>query len=169
MTVLRVCWSPCWCHSTVKQGSAAVAIYTIVLNILSLVYISWVMRGGQSSDLYSPFFEADIDETMGVAGGITITFCCLYLIAGAVLLVGIANDIRGMMLPYLFLNGVVCLVALAMGIFMIARYYIYPLAMLSSVFMWLFFCIQVYCQLCVMSQYQLLMKYQTANIEVMYN
>jgi hypothetical protein len=168
MPILQACWSPCWCHNNVKHGSIAVGVYTIVLCIVSIVYTAWVMNGGQSSDLYSPFFETDLHKNAVYACGPTIAFLCMFIIAAILLLRGVRHEVRGFLLPWMYMMGFVILFTVAFGIWFVARYYIDPRSVLAAAMSWVFASINIYCFLCVFSQYQILKEYQSANIMLLY-
>lgn len=168
MPVIQACWSPCWCYNNVKHGCIAVSIYTIIVSVVVFFYCIWIMSGGQSSDLYSPFFETDIKDSAKYAGGVVMGVCVVFFIAALMLWSGAVRNIRGMFIPWLFLTMFLILFSLAFGIWFIARYYIDPRSILAAIFTWLYTGINIYCLLCVISQYQLLKMYQSPNIVVLY-
>ena len=58
MTIhLRSCWSPCFWHGNVKDGSYSVGVYTILMSITIITYIAYLLGGGDTSMLWLPFFE----------------------------------------------------------------------------------------------------------------
>ena len=58
MTIhLRSCWSPCFWHGNVKDGSYAVGVYTILMSVTIITYIAYLLGGGDTSMLWLPFFE----------------------------------------------------------------------------------------------------------------
>ncbi|GAB6024734.1 hypothetical protein CHUAL_009865 [Chamberlinius hualienensis] len=165
MTIIQSCWSPCLCFNNLKQGCVAVAFYTMILCIVSIVYCSWVMTGGHSSDLYSPFFETDVNDYTAIkAGTAIIIFCILFLISGFLLILGTVNSNRGAMLPWMLLMMFLILFSLAFGIFLIARYYIDSRSVLCAVFIWVFTGFNIYSFLCVLSQYKVFKSFQTKHI-----
>lgn len=168
MPVLQACWSPCWCYNNVKHGSIAVSIYTIIISIVAIFYCLWIMIGGQSSDLYSPFFETDVRDSAQQAGATVMGFCGLYIISACLLWYGTVRSIRGWFLPWLLITAFLILFSLAFGIWFIARYYIDPRSIIAAIFTWIYTGISTYCLLCVISQYQVLKMYQSPNIVVLY-
>jgi len=168
MPILQACWSPCWCYNNVKHGCIAVAVYTIVVSIVGFMYSIWIIQGGQSSDLYSPFFETDVRSSAQYAGGAVIAVCFIFIIAALLLWKGASQNLRGLFLPWMFLITFLILFSTAFGIWFIARYYIDPHSILAAIFTWIFTGINIYCLLCVISQYQILKMYQSPNIVVLY-
>ena len=53
---LKSCWSPCFWYGDVVSGSLAVSVYSLAMSICLIVYTINVMTGGDSSQLYLPFF-----------------------------------------------------------------------------------------------------------------
>ncbi|GAB6027210.1 hypothetical protein CHUAL_013963 [Chamberlinius hualienensis] len=133
----------------------------MILCIVSIVYCSWVMTGGHSSDLYSPFFETDVNDYTAIkAGTAIIIFCILFLISGFLLILGTVNSNRGAMLPWMLLMMFLILFSLAFGIFLIARYYIDSRSVLCAVlFVWVFTGFLISTASCAfLSQYKVFLK-----------
>ncbi|XP_055849715.1 uncharacterized protein LOC129914470 [Episyrphus balteatus] len=167
MVVLSSCWSPFIWSNNVKSGSLAVAVYTAALSIVSITLIAYMLLGGESSQLYSPLFETDIRHSMLVYGGLYIFYFCLFIIASYLIYVAIKINTRGWLIPWLVLAGLGIVYQLLFGIWLIAGYYIYLEQTLSALFnfVWMFY--NGYCWLCVFSQYQIFLKYQNPNIELL--
>lgn len=167
MPVLQTCWSPCWCHSTVKHGSIYVGAYSIVTCIVGIVYCAWLLGDGPSSEMYSPFFESDAKFTHSITGGLIITCLVLSIIFSILLIIGIRRDNRALLLPFMITLCILILFLISLGIWFIARYYTYSISVLSAILTWLFAGMEIYCFLCVLSQYQILRDYQS-NIRILY-
>lgn len=83
MPSISTCWSPCFWHMNVREGTFAVAFYTTVsfsvwvtrepfvihiffvqfFPIVIIAYTAYVMRGGDSAQFYLPYFEADVKDS----------------------------------------------------------------------------------------------------------
>ena len=61
---LSSCWTPCFWHNNVRDGSLAVAIYTFFMSLAVMTYCVYIMTGGDTSQLYLPFFETDLKDTL---------------------------------------------------------------------------------------------------------
>ena len=58
MTIhMKSCWSPCFWHGNVKDGTYAIGVYTITISICIITYIAYMLAGGDTSMLWLPFFE----------------------------------------------------------------------------------------------------------------
>jgi len=58
MTIhLKSCWSPCFWHNNVRDGTLAVAVYSMAISVCLITYTAYVLAGGDTSQLYLPFFE----------------------------------------------------------------------------------------------------------------
>ncbi|GLV45104.1 pasiflora 1 [Carabus blaptoides fortunei] len=123
------------------------------------------MDGGDSTQLYNPLFEADVRFSMQVVGGFLI-FYLLLLIAFSVLLVnGLNKANRAMMIPWLSTFGIAILFQLVFGLWLLGGYYIYLVSVLYTLVNWSWMAYNIYCWLCVYSQYQIFEEIQSPNIE----
>ena len=61
---LNSCWTPCFWHNNVRDGSLAVAIYTFFMSLAVVTYCVYIMTGGDTSQLWLPFFETDLKNTL---------------------------------------------------------------------------------------------------------
>ena len=57
MIHLKSCWSPCFWHDNVRDGVIAVGVYSIGISICIITYTVYVLNGGDTSQLWLPFFE----------------------------------------------------------------------------------------------------------------
>jgi hypothetical protein len=64
MVQLNACWTPCFWHGNVRDGSVAVAIYTFFMSLAVVTYCAYIMTGGDTSQLWLPFFETDLNSTL---------------------------------------------------------------------------------------------------------
>ena len=61
---LSSCWTPCFWHNNVRDGSLAVAVYTFFMSLAVVTYCVYIMTGGDTSQLWLPFFETDLKDTL---------------------------------------------------------------------------------------------------------
>ena len=64
---MKSCWSPCFWYNNVVEGSVAVAVYTLAMSICVITYTSYVMNGGDATQLWLPFFETNLNTTTQVS------------------------------------------------------------------------------------------------------
>ena len=57
MKHLKSCWSPCFWHDNVRDGSIAVGLYSIGISICIITFTIYLLLGGDTSQLWLPFFE----------------------------------------------------------------------------------------------------------------
>ena len=168
MTIhLHSCWSPCFWHNNVRDGSLAVAVYSLFASVMFGAYTAYVMCGGDSSQLWLPFFETNLNKDASLIGGgsFTIAYMALLALLSVLLGVGVATDIRGMMLPWLAAFTLVPLFQATFGLWLICGYYIYLEVVFAALCIWLWMTVNIYCWLVVRSHYRNVKMFQSPDIE----
>ncbi|KAJ2954680.1 hypothetical protein O0L34_g2975 [Tuta absoluta] len=167
MVVLESCWSPCIWSSNVKTGSRAVAVYTAAMSVILIIFIAYQMDGGDSTQLWNPLFEADVRGSLQVFGTIFIIILVILIVSSVLMVWGINIWMRGLILPWLITMGVIILFQLIFGLWLLGGYYIYLDATLSALLDFLWMAYNIYCWLCVLSSYQIILAMQSPNIEIL--
>ncbi|XP_061379896.1 uncharacterized protein LOC116774095 [Danaus plexippus] len=165
--VLESCWSPCIWASTVKSGSRAVAVYTIAMGLILITFIAYQMAGGDSTQLWNPLFEADVRGSLQVFGIIFIVILVTLIVSSVLMVIGINIWMRGLMLPWLITMALIILFQFVFGLWLIGGYYIYLDATFAALLDFLWMSYNIYCWLCVLSQYQIILQMQSPNIEIL--
>ncbi|KAI5711127.1 hypothetical protein M8J76_001183 [Diaphorina citri] len=168
MVAIKTCWSPCIVHNNVKDGSIAVAGYTIAASVVSITLTIYAMNGGDSSQLYSPFFEADVRSSLYYYGLMTVAFFVFMIFSAVGIIYGIQQELRGFLLPWLIGMGIIVLFQTVWPIWLMYAYYIYIQVFFFTIIYWLWAAYNYYCWLCVYSQYMIIYKMQSPNIELLY-
>lgn len=170
---LKTCWSPCFWHPSVRSGSYAVAMYTLLMSICLITYTVYVMLGGDSSPIYLPLFEASLSTTTHqtpttLHGGrfIVVYFVYMIIVSG-LLLWGIKSDIRGLMIPWLVGMALIILFQVIFGLWLIFGYYIYLEVVFAALVNWSWMCYNIYCYYCVRSHFTNVKWFQSPDIEVL--
>ncbi|KAG6451486.1 uncharacterized protein LOC115444453 [Manduca sexta] len=167
MPVLESCWSPCIWSSDTKSGSKAVAVYTAAMSIVLITFIAYQMSGGDSTQLWNPLFEADVRGSLQVFGIIFIVILIGLIVSSIFMVIGINIWMRGFILPWLFIMGLIIAFQLVFGLWLLGGYYIYLDATFAALIDFLWLAYNVYCWLCVFSQYQIILEMQSPNIEIL--
>ncbi|XP_047537730.1 uncharacterized protein LOC125071498 [Vanessa atalanta] len=167
MPLLESCWSPCIWSSTVKSGTRAVAVYTAAMSIILIIFIAYQMDGGDSTQLWNPLFEADVRGSLQVFGTIFIVILVVLFISSILMVIGVNIWMRGLMLPWMITMGLIIVFQLLFGLWLIGGYYIYLDATFAAFLDFLWMAYNIYCWLCVLSQYQIILDMQSPNIEIL--
>ncbi|XP_047034929.1 uncharacterized protein LOC124640976 [Helicoverpa zea] len=165
--VLESCWSPCIWSADTKIGSRAVAVYTIAMSLVLITFVAYQMDGGDSTQLWNPLFEADVRGSLQVFGAIFIIILTLLIVFSILMIVGVNIYMRGFILPWLLTMGLIIVFQLLFGLWLLGGYYIYLDATFAALVDFLWMAYNLYCWLCVFSQYQLILEMQSPNIEIL--
>ncbi|XP_022099593.1 uncharacterized protein LOC110984083 isoform X2 [Acanthaster planci] len=153
----------CCCFDNVRSGSNASAIYTLIYSAIVLAFAAWQISVLVASGvyIYLPVDGVFVAYCLGVA------LYALILIFSVLVLVGVSKDQRGFLLPYMIVMPVLILLQIAQCIILIVNmaardsYYGYNYAKVGIAFgivqlviVVLFTVLDVFCFLCVTSQYQ---------------
>ncbi|XP_026761512.2 uncharacterized protein LOC113520384 [Galleria mellonella] len=167
MPLLESCWSPCIWSSDVKTGSRAVAVYTAAMSVILITFIAYQMDGGDSTQLWNPLFEADVRESLQIFGIIFIIIFVAFIVSSVLMVIGINIWMRGMMLPWMIIMGLIISFQLIFGLWLLGGYYIYLDATFAALIDFVWMAYNIYCWLCVFSQYQIILEMQSPNIEIL--
>ena len=165
MVHLKSCWSPCFWYGDVMSGSLAVSVYTIAMSICLICYTINIMSGGDSSQLWLPFFETNLNSTTQPTGGFIIIFFILLLFASVLLCYGVRREVRGFMLPWMVLLWVAIFFQCLFGLWLVFGYYIYLEVIMAAVCDWIWMAFNIYCYYVVRSHYRNLKHKQNPDIE----
>jgi hypothetical protein len=165
MPHLKSCWTPCFWHGNVYDGSIAVAIYTFSMSICIVTYSAYVMNGGDSSQLYLPYFEANLNTTIQAVGIFVIIYFLLLAGFSGFLIHGIRSSILGFIKPWVYSMRIVILFQVMFGLWLIFGYYIYLVMIFAALcdFMWA--ALNYYCICVVNSHYTNIKSIQSPDIE----
>ncbi|XP_034253106.1 uncharacterized protein LOC117652363 [Thrips palmi] len=165
---LETFWTPfIWAHN-IRTGCKWVAGYTMASCVVLITFTCHMLNGGESSQLYSPLFETDVRYSMKTFGGIFITYFLLLIIFSILLLVGLHRGTRGFMLPWMSFFGLGILFQCVFGLWLIGGYYIYLDCVMYAFIIWIWMGYNIYCWLCVHSQYMVIAEMQSPNIILLY-
>ena len=187
---LSSCWTPCFWHNNVRDGSLAVAVYTFFMSLAVVTYCVYIMTGGDTSQLWLPFFETDLKDTLqgksscpplfsadnrgtmlvscipfAGAGGFTVFYFALLSLLSILLLIGVRTNIRGLFLPWIAAMYVVVLFQAMFGLWLIFGYYIYLEVVFAALCDWVWMGLHIYCIEVVRSHLTGVKRIQSPDIE----
>ncbi|CAN7938393.1 unnamed protein product, partial [Ixodes hexagonus] len=138
MALLRSCC--CW--RSVRKGSIACGVYTLIFyTILVAAGICHV-----NSVLHS-----QVRFTLSL---FLLTFSGLCVIASIVLLVGLFFDNRLLLIPWLIIVSMTTLLDIVLSLYLITDLPVNPFVIAMYIIDYILCAVNVYCILCVLSQYQ---------------
>jgi len=163
---LKSCWSPCFWHGNVKDGSVAIAVYTMALSLCLITYTAYVLAGGDASQLWLPFFETDLKSgSMQGSGGFVILYFIVLFLLSIGLVVGVRTEVRGFMLPWVYTMYIAILFQAMFGLWLVFGYYIYLETVFVALCDWTWMAFNMYCILVVKSHLRNVKFYQSPDIE----
>jgi len=166
MTIhLKSCWSPCFWHGNVKDGTYAIGVYTITISICIITYIAYMLGGGDTSMLWLPFFETDLKSgTLQGSGGFAIFYFIVFMVMGVLLMLGARHNIRALIMPWIYGMYVIILFQTMFGLWLIFGYYIYLELVFAALCNWAWMAFNIYCALVVKSHLRNLRSEQSPDI-----
>lgn len=142
----------CCCFSNVRSGSMACGIYSLITSCIYLAVWSWNLA--QFVNAYAGYKGPAVDGVYA-AYSIDIIVAVFLLIASIVLLVGVSQDNRTMLIPYMVaIVALMVLQAIAWVILFVLLGAASILLIVNVVFWLLFTALNITCLICVISQYQ---------------
>ncbi|XP_064483044.1 uncharacterized protein LOC135395887 [Ornithodoros turicata] len=138
MALLRSCC--CW--KSVRNGSFASAIYT-------LVFYTILVAAGMCH--MSSVLQSSVRFTLGL---FLLTFSGLSAISSIVLLVGLFLDNRILLIPWLTIVSMTTLLDIVLSLYLITDLPVNPFVITMYIIDYILCAVNVYCILCVLSQYQ---------------
>ncbi|BET01201.1 Hypothetical protein NTJ_14017 [Nesidiocoris tenuis] len=168
MVVLKTCWTPFIWNTDVKSGSRCCAVYTVAISVILMTFTIYMMCGGDSTQLFLPLFETDVRGSMQFWGSVFLVYFTGLIVSSVLMVIGINILLRGLMLPWLILMAIAVGFQALFGVWLLYGYYIYLAVVVPTLINWLWMGYNIYCILCVYSQYQIIYLMQTPNIELLY-
>ncbi|CAH2235677.1 jg18047 [Pararge aegeria aegeria] len=137
------------------------------MSLVLIIFICYQMDGGDSTQLWNPLFEADVRGSLQVFGIIFICILVILIASSVLMVIGINIWMRGFILPWLITMGLIILFQFIFGLWLLGGYYIYLDATMAAFIDFLWMSYNIYCWLCVLSQYQIILEMQSPNIEIL--
>merc|ERR1712063_89730 len=167
MPTLETCWSPCFYHLNVRSATYAIAFYTTMLSVLVIAHTSYVMAGGDSSQTYLPLYETNLSTSTQSAGTFMIFYFLVFIICSGLLVQGVRKEYRGLFFPWMIIMLLLCLFMAGYGLWLLIDYYILWNSF-AVICIWLWMSYNIYCLICVYSQYKIVTEMQSRHIELLY-
>ncbi|XKL67331.1 hypothetical protein PGB90_002822 [Kerria lacca] len=168
MTVIRTFWSPCIVFTDLRTACYAVAGYTIAFSMILITMTCYMMLGGDSTELYFPFFENDVRSSMKFYGNITIFYLLIMMFSSIGLIFGVKSLLRGFLIPWLIGMMLLILFLILWSIWLLYGYYIYIQIVIPAIIYWLWAAYNFYCWLVVYTEYKIIARLQSPDIELLY-
>jgi len=158
--------SPCFWHDNVRDGSIAVGLYSIGISICIITFTIYLLLGGDTSQLWLPFFETDLNSgSLYGSGGFVLIYFFVMIILSLMLIFGVKRDIRGLMLPWVYASYVAILFQAMYGLWMVFGYYIYLEMVFSALCNFTWMGLNIYCIMVVKSHVRNVKLFQSPDIE----
>ncbi|CAL8130582.1 unnamed protein product [Orchesella dallaii] len=167
MVLLESFWTPFFWYETVTSAIVPIAVYTAAASALFITYTVYVMTGGESSQYYMPYFEADIHLTIYVWGGIAIAFFLFFIFSSYLLVRAVRVEIRGWMLPWMICMIILVFYKLYLGFHWLYDYYIYLENIFAMIILWFWMSYNIYVLLAVYSVYQIIAERQAPTMMIL--
>ncbi|XP_038207473.1 uncharacterized protein LOC119829145 [Zerene cesonia] len=106
-------------------------------------------------------------KALQVFGIIFIVILATLIVSSILMVIGMNIWMRGLMLPWMITMGLIILFQIIFSLWLIGGYYIYLDATFAALLNFLWVSYNIYCWLCVLSQYQIILEMQSPNIEIL--
>nr|XP_054755153.1 uncharacterized protein LOC129261130 [Lytechinus pictus] len=142
----------CCCFSNVRTGSTACGVYSLISACIYLA--AWAYNLAQAVTAFQGLSDPVVDGIYA-AYSIDIIVAVFLIIASIVLLVGVSNDNKEMLIPYMVAIILLMVLQAIAWIIIFALLDLASSLLIGNLVVWLLFTgLNITCLLCVMSQYQ---------------
>ena len=107
--------------------------------------------------------------TLQGSGGFAIFYFIILMVLGVILILGVRNDIRGLVIPWVYAMYVIILFQAMFGLWLLFGYYIYLDLVFSALCDFTWMALNYYCILVVKSHLRNLKKEQAPEIAEIYD
>ncbi|XP_038054955.1 uncharacterized protein LOC119727162 [Patiria miniata] len=137
----------CCCFDNVRTGSYASGVYTLVYALVGFVYFAVLIVQTANANDASTYFVTSI---------IGMIFWGLAFITSIFMMIGVYQDLKGMLIPFVIVKTLIILLQCAMLIIYIVELvrFFYWLTLLFVLVVMAIIAVNIMCLLCVVSQYQ---------------